>query len=199
MPIRATLADCASAASGAAKRPLASVPRNLRRVVLRLMLHLLRCGPASSRNDALTLASETGVVKRRWSLRPGMQHVDRPAQIQPLPKPAGARRPRVDPEALRVVTCAESPDGITEHCSRRRHLRQRAPVRPLESKRPVGPARDLVALLVNGAVMPAAEERQVRERRRAAVRPVTEVIPLAEADAAAGEAAAPVPMVERAP
>jgi hypothetical protein len=47
--------------------------------------------------------------------------------------------------------------------------------------------------------MPAAEEREVRERGRAAVRPVTEMMPLAEADAAAGEAATPVPMVERSP
>ncbi len=48
-------------------------------------------------------------------------------------------------------------------------------------------------------MMPAAEQREVQERRRAPVRPVTEMMPLTEADAAAGEAAAPVPMVEGPP
>jgi hypothetical protein len=48
-------------------------------------------------------------------------------------------------------------------------------------------------------MMPAAEQREVRERGRPAVRPVTEMMPLPEADAAAGEAATPVPMVERSP
>src|SRR5712692_909059 len=47
--------------------------------------------------------------------------------------------------------------------------------------------------------MPAAEEREVRERGRAALRPVAEMMPLAEAHAAAREAAALVPMVQRSP
>src|SRR5713101_5712423 len=128
-----------------------------------------------------------------------MQDVDRPSHIQALPEPAGARRARVDANALRVMTRAESLDGITEHRSRQLHLRERAAVRPSELKRPVGPARDLVALLVHRAVMPATEQREVRERGRAPVRPVAQVMPLAEADAAAREAAALVPMVERSP
>ncbi len=45
--------------------------------------------------------------------------------------------------------------------------------------------------------MPAAQEREVRKRCRTAVRPVAEMMPLPEADAAAGKAATPVPMVER--
>jgi hypothetical protein len=44
--------------------------------------------------------------------------------------------------------------------------------------------------------MPPTEQREVRERGRATMRPVTEMMPLGEADAAAREAAAPVPMVE---
>ncbi len=127
-----------------------------------------------------------------------MQDVDRPGQIQSLPEPAGARRPRVDVKADRVVTSAESPEGIAGHCSRPRHLRQRAAVRPPEPERPVGPARDLVALLVHRPVMPAAEEREIRERRRPAAGPVVEMMPLAIAHAAAGEPAAAVPLLERA-
>ena len=63
-------------------------------------------------------------------------------------------------------------------------------------ERPVGPAHDLVALLVHGAVMPTTEHGEVRERGRAAVGPVAQVMPLSEAQAAPREAAALVPMVE---
>jgi hypothetical protein len=47
--------------------------------------------------------------------------------------------------------------------------------------------------------MPAAEEGEVRERGRAPLRPVAEMMPLGEAKGAPREAAAPVPMVERSP
>ncbi len=91
----------------------------------------------------------------------------------------------------------ESLDGLFWHCGRRRHLGQRPAIRPPESQRPVGPARDLVTLLVHDPMMPPAEQREVRERCRPPVRPVTEMMPLAEPDATAGEAATPVPMMER--
>ncbi len=90
----------------------------------------------------------------------------------------------------------ESLEGLLWHRGRHRHLRQRSAIRPPESQSPVGPARDLITLLVHGPVMPPAEEREVRERCRTAVRPVAEMMPLAEAAAAAGEAATPVTMVE---
>ena len=101
-----------------------------------------------------------------------MEDVDRPGQIQPLSEPARARRPRVEAKADRVVTSAERLDGITGYGGRRRHLGQRAAVWPPEPERPVGPARDLVALLVDGAVMSAAKKREVRERGGAPVGPV---------------------------
>ena len=97
------------------------------------------------------------------------------------------------------MDCPKSRDRLLRHRGRRRHLRQRPAIRPPESQRAIGPARDLVALLVHGPMMPAAEQREVRERCRAAVRPVAEMMPLPEADAAAGKAATPVPMVERPP
>ncbi len=127
-----------------------------------------------------------------------MQDVDGPSQIQRLPEPAGARCPRAYAKSLRVVTRAERLDGITGHGGRRWHLRQRAAVRAPESERPIGPARDLIPLLVDGAVMPAAQKREVRERGGASAGPVTEMMPLAIAHTAAGEPAAPVPMLERA-
>src|SRR5712692_1609142 len=53
----------------------------------------------------------------------GVQDIDRPNQIQALSEPAGASRPRGDTKALRVVTRAESLDGIIRYRRRRRHLR----------------------------------------------------------------------------
>ena len=70
-------------------------------------------------------------------------------------------------------------------------------VGPPELQCPVGPARDLEALLVHRAMMPGTEQREVGQRRRAPVRPVAEMMSLAEAHAAAREPAALVPMMER--
>jgi hypothetical protein len=58
---------------------------------------------------------------------------------------------------------------------------------------------DLVAFLVDRAVVSSAEQREVRERGRAALRPVADVMPLAEREPAARKAAAAVPVMERAP
>jgi len=67
-----------------------------------------------------------------------MQDVDGPSHIQPLPEPAGTPRPRVDAEALRVVTGTESLDGIFGDGGRRRYLRERTAIRPPELECPVG-------------------------------------------------------------
>jgi len=107
------------------------------------------------------------------------------------------RGPRRSPQ--RVVTRPERCDGIPPHHGSLRHLRQRAPVRPPEPERVVRPALDPIALLVHRPVMPAAQQREVRERRRAPVGPVVEVMALAEADATAREAAAAVSMLKRPP
>ena len=84
-----------------------------------------------------------------------MENVDRPHYIEPLPEPAWARRARVNAKALRVVASAERPDGIPRHRSRHRDLGQRAAIGPLEPQRPVRPAHDLKAFLVDRPVMPA--------------------------------------------
>src|SRR5712692_1453301 len=52
---------------------------------------------------------------------------------------------------------------------------------------------------MHGAVMSATEQREVRERGRAPVGPVAEMMPLGEAESAPWEAAALVPMVEGTP
>src|SRR5712692_1422930 len=130
-------------------------------------------------------------------LRSRVQDVDRPAHIEVLPEPAGARRARAEAQAEPVVTRPENHGGVPPHHGSLRNLRQQPAVRPPEPKRPVGPARDLIALLVDGAVMPAAKKREVREGRGASLGPVMDVMALAEADAAAREAAARVSVAER--
>ena len=54
----------------------------------------------------------------------------------------------------------------------------------------------LIFLLVNGAVMPATEQREIRERSGTAVCSVANVMSLAEPHPAAGEATAAVAVVE---
>ena len=145
------------------------------------------------------LLSFTRGVTIRESRGQGMQDVDRPAHIQSLAQPGRAGRPRVEAEPLRVVLRPERLDRIGGHRGRRRDLGQRPAVRPPEPERAVGLSIDLIALLVDRAVVPATEQSEVRERGRAALCPVTDVMPLAERQPAAREATAAVPVVERAP
>jgi len=42
------------------------------------------------------------------------------------------------------------------------------------------PSLDLIALLVHRSVMPTTQQGEVRKRRRAAIRPVADVMTLAE-------------------
>jgi len=129
----------------------------------------------------------------------GMQDVDRPAHIQALPQPARACRPRMQPESQRVVLRPELLHRIGGHRGRRRDFGQGPAVRPHEPERAVGLPIDLVALLVDRAVVSATEQCQVRQRGRPPLRPVAKVMPLAEGKPAAREPAGPVPVVKRAP
>ncbi len=128
-----------------------------------------------------------------------MQNVDSPAEIQTLPQPARARRPRVKPEPLDLAPLTKGLDGIDWQCRRRRDIRQDAAVRPPEAKRAVGLSVDLITLLVDRAVMPATEQGEIRQRGRAALGPVADVMPFAEREPAAREATALVPVLECAP
>ena len=100
---------------------------------------------------------------------------------------------------LRLVLHPESLDGIGGHCGWRRDVGKRSAVRAPEPESSVGLSIDLIALLVDRAVMPATEQGQVRERGGAAARPVAEVMALAEREPAAREATGPVSMVKGAP
>ncbi len=132
-------------------------------------------------------------------LAKGVQDVDRPGEIQALPEPVRARRPRVESESLGVVPRPEGLDRVSGHRDRRRDVGQGAAVGPPELERAVGLSIEVIALFVDRAVVPATEPGEVRERGGAALRPMPDVMPLAEREPAAREAAAVVPVVQRAP
>ncbi len=104
---------------------------------------------------------------------------------------------QVDPVCL--VARTQRVHGIARYRGRRRDLGQDLTVRATEAKLATRLSIELIAFFVNGAVMPATEQGEIRERRGPAIGPVTDVMALAEANPAAREAAAAVAMVERAP
>jgi hypothetical protein len=109
-----------------------------------------------------------------------MQDVDRPGHIQALAAPHCRCRSRVDVESVPDVRGAEGLKRIGGHHRCRRDVGQHSPVRSPELQRAVGLSGDLIAFFVHGAVMPPTEQREIRERRRAAGRPMTDVMPLAD-------------------
>jgi len=68
----------------------------------------------------------------------------------------------MEPEPLRSVPPSERRNRIGGHGSRRWHLGQRPAIWPSELERTVRQSLDLVTLLVNRAVMAAAEYDEVR-------------------------------------
>src|SRR5437660_508177 len=63
----------------------------------------------------------------------------------------------------------------------------------------VGLPSELIAVLVNGLMVPATKQGQIRERGGPAVGPVANVMALPEADSAARETTAAVSVMQRAP
>ncbi len=78
-------------------------------------------------------------------------------------------------------------------------LGQEPAVRPPEMKRAVRLSLDPVAFFVDRAVVPATEEREIRERGRAPFGPVAHVMSFAQRQPAAWEAATAISMVKRTP
>jgi hypothetical protein len=105
----------------------------------------------------------------------------------------------VEAEPLRFVPRSQDSDGIGGDRSGRRNGGQEPPVRTPEVELAVGFSIYLIVLLVDRPVVPATEQREVRERGRASVRPVADVVALAEPHATAREATAAVSVLERPP
>ena len=98
---------------------------------------------------------------------------------------------------LRLVPRSQNLHGIAAHFGRSRNFGQNPPVRAPESKLAVRLSIDLVALLVDRAVVPATEQGEIRQRGGTALGPVTDVMALSDAHPAARKAAAAVTMVQR--
>ena len=116
-----------------------------------------------------------------------------------LAEPTRGRGLRVQAKSLRLVSRSKDLHGIAAHLGRRRDLGQEPAVRATESKLAVRLSIELVALLVDGAMVATAEQREIRQRGRATLRPVTDVMTLPDPNSAAGKAAATVAVVERPP
>jgi hypothetical protein len=86
----------------------------------------------------------------------------------------------VQNKPLRIVPRSQDLHRIARYFRRTRDLGQKPAVRAAESKLAVGPSIELVALLVNGAVVPPTEQGEIRERGRAPLSPVTDVMALSE-------------------
>jgi hypothetical protein len=128
-----------------------------------------------------------------------MQDVDRPSHVQALAQPTRDRGPRVQVKPVRLVPGSKNCNGIARHARRRRHFGENSAIRATEPKLAVRLAIDLIAFLVDGAVVPATEQGEIRERGGASIGPVTDVMALADPNPAAREAAAAVSMVEGPP
>ena len=105
----------------------------------------------------------------------------------------------MEDKPLRIVSRSQDLNSITAHLGRTRDLGQEPAVRAAEPKLAVRLSIDLVALLVDGAMVAATEQREIRECGGAALCPVTDVVALAEVNPAAREAAAAVAVVQRPP
>ena len=120
-----------------------------------------------------------------------MQDVDRIANVQPFPQPARARCSGVDVEASSYALRSEDAYGIVRDGHWNRNVRKQSAIGPPEPQSTVGASIDSKAFLVDRAMMPAAAQREVRERRRTSLSPVADVMPLAEREAAAREVRRP--------
>ena len=101
----------------------------------------------------------------------------------------------MEPEPLRLVLGAEDRDRIGGHRRRRRDLGQEPAVGPPEPERAIRLAIDPITLLVDRPMVPATQQREVRQRGRAAFGLVAHVMAFTQRQPAAREAAALVAMV----
>src|SRR5262245_47225451 len=125
-----------------------------------------------------------------------MQDIDGVAHIERLTSPIRYGRPRVQGQSILLVPHAHHGDGIRRHGGWQRHVMNDPPIGPPELKRAVRMALDLIALLVDRAMVPATQEREIRELRWPTLSPVTDVVSLPNPYAAAREATPVVAMMQ---
>src|ERR1043166_6348905 len=90
---------------------------------------------------------------------------------QALPQPARCRSARVQVEPVRFIPRSEDLHRIAAHLRRIRDVGQDLAVGAAESKLAVRLSIELVALLMDGAMVATTEQREIRQRGGAAVSP----------------------------
>jgi hypothetical protein len=128
-----------------------------------------------------------------------MQHVDGVADVEAFSLPSWRCGPWTHDDPGLAVVRLDGSDRIGWRLRRTRHIRYHATIRAAEAKLTIRLSIDLITLLVDGPVMAATEQHEVRERSRAALGPVADVVGLAEPPVAAREAATAVTMEQRPP
>jgi len=78
----------------------------------------------------------------------------------------------VQDEPIPIVSRSQELHCIARYFRRTRDLGQKSAIRATEPKLAVGLSLELVALLVNGAVVPPTEQGKIRERGGASLGPV---------------------------
>src|SRR5262249_51898872 len=127
-----------------------------------------------------------------------MQDAEGRAHTRALPQPRGMCRARVQVESPGFVLCPKRVDGIRRHRRWRRYVGKRSTIRAPEQECSVRFSVDPISVLVDRAMVSATKQCEIRQRRRAATRPVLDMMPLADGDAAAREATVSISMLERA-
>src|SRR5215813_8769316 len=128
-----------------------------------------------------------------------MQDADRVPHVQPFSEPTGRRGSRVQADPIRLVQRPDRCHRIAAQLRASRDVGENVSIRAAETKLAIRLSLDLVAVFMDGAVMATTEQSEIRERRRAAVGPVLDMMALAEASLTTGEAAATVSVMERSP
>src|SRR5262245_58079200 len=100
-----------------------------------------------------------------------MQDANCPAHVQALSQPARHCGPCVQAEPVSLMPRAERVHGIAGYFGRSRDFRQDPTVRAAESTLAAGQSIEPIALLVDGAMVPATEQRKIRERGGASIGP----------------------------
>src|SRR5688572_32793822 len=97
-----------------------------------------------------------------------------------------------------LVPRSKRADRIVGDRGQRRNVGQRLSVGSPEAQLTISLLLEVISVLMDGAVMTPTQHREVRERRRATLGPVTDVMRLSETHAAAWKPAALVAVLQRA-
>src|SRR5262245_9028092 len=128
-----------------------------------------------------------------------MQHVDRVADVQPLSKPAGRRCLCVDVNIVGEVPLAKLRNRIGRYGRSCWAFGEDRAVGTPETELAIWLSLDVITVFVDRAVVPTAQRREIRQGRRAAMRPMANMMTLAKRPPAAREATSLIAMFKRTP